>query len=154
MISEIKKFIPETRLVAKKNYTLKRYEHVKGYSKRLYLDSVLSEPLGLITQIDLPPVRVVTADGEQTTTIFWASRFGAKEVFCPELGSQTVLFIRDSFLTLPSQMLNHSFAHTVYLDHSEKGRNPFEVIENDHPDLLVIALQENSLGRYLSRIDE
>ncbi len=70
------------------------------------------------------------------------SRGGQADVFCQGLKDQTVVFVRDSFSIQPSALLNHSFAHTVYLNNSVEGASPEEIIKKHHPDLLVFALQE------------
>ena len=66
-------------------------------------------------------------------------------MFCQDRGDSTVVFVRDSYLRLPSILLNHGFAHSIYLNFSAEGRNPREIIKADRPDLLVFALYEGAL---------
>jgi hypothetical protein len=150
MMPIIKTWIPEARTVAENEQLVTR-KNEKTFSRSFYLDCLLSEPLDNIKEIRLPPVRIIRQGKEEWCTVKRLAKEGRSEVFCSARGTRTVVFIRDSFFTLTSQLLNHSFAHTVYLNHAKEGSDPVKVVVAEHPDLLVIALQENLMGDYLAR---
>jgi len=146
-------YCPEARTVSEARVEVSEKKDVTQFTRRRYLDFMLSETGRGIEKIDLPPVRVVSSKGEKSTGVYWVARAGVTEVFCPELGEQTVLFIRDSFLSTPSQLLNHSLPHSVYMNFSKEGRDPRAAIERYQPDLLVFALQESRVKRALMNLD-
>jgi hypothetical protein len=152
MMAVIKTWIPEARVVAESEQMVTR-RNATTYSRAFYLDGLLSEPLDNIKEIHLPPVRIVRQGKEEWCTVNRLSKEGRSEVFCSDRGTRTVVFIRDSFFTTTSQLLNHSFAHTVYLNHAEE-EDPAKVVIAEHPDLLVIALQEDLMGDYLAGVKE
>lgn len=153
MMAIIKTWIPDARTVAENEQLVTR-KNEKSFSRSFYLDCLFSEPLDNIKKINLPPVRIIRQGKEEWCTVNRLSKEGRSEVFCSDRGTRTVVFIRDSFFTLTSQLLNHSFAHTVYLNHAKEGSDPVKVVVAEHPDLLVIALQEDLMGDYLARIKE
>lgn len=152
MMPIIKIWIPESRTVAENEYVLVRKEKSKNYSRSFYLDCLLSEPLSNIKEIHLPPARIVRQGKEEWHTVKRLPKIGRSDAFCPDRGTRKVVFIRDSFFSLTSQLLNHGFAHTVYLNHEAEGSDPVKVAAAEHPDLLVIALQEDLMGDYLARL--
>ncbi|MCD6321742.1 MAG: hypothetical protein J7L77_01830 [Clostridiales bacterium] len=152
IVSALSKSIPEIRLVSEKRYSLSLEKYSTHGSKHFYLDFLLSETLPRFQCLDLSPVRVLSTDGEKQVVFYRATRKNCSEVFCPELNTKTVLFIRDSFLTIPSVFLNHSLSHSIYINYSKEGRCPAHIIEVYQPDVLVFALQENSLEGCLLRL--
>ena len=154
MIPAIQQFIPEARLLSDEDYMMVTDEFATRFSKKYYLDAICSEPLTKIEKINLPPVKVVRGTNVRVRTVQDVPRLQTVEVFCEGLGDSTVLFVRDSFLKMPSPLLNHSFAHTVYLNNSGAGKDPKTVLETFKPDLLVIALQQKVMGDYLDRMGE
>ncbi len=142
-------YCSEARAVPSSAYQVTEEMKSTWFPRKRYLDFMLSEQERRLFRINLPPVRVISGGKEQTATLNFASRHEVKEVFCPRLGSQTVLFIRDSFFTAPSALLNHSLPHSVYMNYSKQGRDPRAAIERYQPDLLVVALQESRVKRAL-----
>ena len=151
MMFLIKQFIPEARQLSAEDYSVEMDDYDTRFSKYRYLSSFVGEPMMDIDRINLPPLKIVKNGKERQGALYPVYRGGRTDVFCSDVGTETVVFIRDSFLTLPSQLLNHSFAHTVYLNNTVEGRDPREVIDTIRPDLLVFALQENQLIQYLNR---
>lgn len=154
IIFALLEFLPETRFVLETQYTLFQEKSSTQDSRHLYLDFLLREDLIRMQHIDLPSVRVLSAGGEKQTVFYRATRKDQSEVFCPNVKTGTVVFIRDSFLDTPSVLLNHSFNHTVYLNYSKEGRCPADVIQLYQPDVLVFALQENALFSCLQRLED
>lgn len=154
MMLLIKQFIPEARQLTAEDYSVEMDDYDTRFSRHWYLDAFFGEPMMDIDRINLPPLRIVKDGKESQGTLCPVYRGGRTDVFCSNVGTKTVVFLRDSFLTLPSQLLNHSFAHTVYLNNTVEGRDPREVIETISPDLLVFALHENQLIQYLARMGE
>lgn len=152
MMSAICELLPSARTVEETDYSVALKKHTKGFIRRLYLDYTVSESSRVIDQIHLPPVKVIQNGKERRKSVVRIAREGQAEVFSRGLGDQTVVFVRDSFLTQPSALLNHSFGHTVYLNNSVEGTNPEEIIEKYHPDLLVFALQEELVANYLDNM--
>lgn len=149
MMNVLRVYCPDARTIPQDRYSLVWNEHMVTYTKRRYLDWLLSEPIAEIGSIDLPPVRILSSGVEKYATWYSSGRRDVAEIFCPLLGTQTVLFVRDSFLASPSPLLNHSLPHIVYLNFSKEGRWPREAIARYHPDLLVVALQESVLKKAL-----
>jgi hypothetical protein len=142
--------LPESRTVHADRIQLVADESDSRFSRFFYLDRFCGEPLTDIQSISLPAVKVVKNGISNETSLHVVYRGGRTDVFCPDAGRSKVVFIRDSFLSLPSQLFNHSFGHTVYLNNSKEGLCPPGVIEADQPDLLVIALEEGSMFQYLA----
>jgi hypothetical protein len=73
------------------------------------------------------------------------------EAINSHLDGKKALFIRDSFLDELTPLLNHSFAHTVYLEHNTKTpeHRIYAAINKYEPDIVLIALQETSLINFL-----
>lgn len=154
MIPAIKEYIPEARLLSEDQYSMVCDEFSTAFSGTYYLNSIASEALFKIKEIHLPPLRIIKGGEEDSSVICKITRSQKAEVFCEGLGDQTVVFVRDSFLTMLSPLLNHSFAHTVYLTNSKAGKDPQQVLETYKPDLLVFALHEGEMGNYLDRMAE
>jgi len=154
MISVIRELLPVARMVTEEELSLTHNEYDTRYTDRLYLGGFLSEPITDITGINLPPLRIIKRGKEEHHAVHIVYRRGRTDVFCQDREDSTVVFIRDSFLRLPSQLLNHGFAHSIYFNHSEEGRNLREIIEVDRPDLLVFALHEAAMQNCLRRLLE
>jgi len=154
MIPAIKEFIPRVRMVTEKNYSLKMDDHDARYARRFYLGRVFDEPLlDRMEGVNLPPVRVVREGRrDEECVLYMVYRGGRTDVFCRDQDSSTVVFIRDSFLDIPSSLLSYGVAHSIYLNNSKEGRHPGKVMKADHPDLLVIALEEDLMAKYLTRM--
>ncbi len=152
MMPVIQTVVPEARCVLPSFYSVAADDRAIQHSRRYYLDSLFRESLMAIREIDLPAVKIVR-DGEvRHETVCTIIRRHRAEVFCDGVGDHTVVFIRDSFLNMSSPLLNHSFAHTVYLNNSHHGLDPQHVVAAYKPDLVVIALQEKVVGQYLERM--
>jgi len=150
MVSSIQEFVPEMLLVNESQYELYFELGVAGMGRHLYLDRLVTERLAR-AKLNVPPVRIVKDQKEQYLSEFDVLRRGRTDVYCEDRRDRKVVFVRDSFLNTPSCFLNHGVAHTVYLNNSKEGRDPSQVILDEQPDLLVIALQEVLMRRYLLR---
>lgn len=154
MILFIRHIIPAARWVTEAEYELKTVGKDTLSTRQFYLDGFLSEPRTDIVQIDLPPLQIITDGVEESLAAKIIKRRTRTEVFCADREGKTVVWIRDSFLDIPSQLLNHGFAHSVYLNKSTGGRCPQAVLSRYHPDLLIFALQESSMEQYVVKIME
>ena len=150
MIRIIGLYCSEARRVPESSYSVGWTDEDIMFTRRRYLEVLLSERLSHIRRIDLPPVQVVEKDGRVTERVkYYAWREGVRETRCPALGTQTVLFMRDSFLSSSSLLLNHSLPHAVYLNFSNEGKEVRKAVERYQPDLLVIGVQETRLRNAL-----
>ena len=155
MMAAVRELMPGARTVPEDSYVLELQERNTKFSRMLYLERLCSEHLFYIKQANLDPVTIVkNEDVNYQRVLRTISRGGRADVYCPAAKTGTVVFIRDSFLTVPSLLLNHGFSHVVYLNNSEVGRAPERIIEDIHPDLLVIALEETMMVDYFSEIME
>ena len=146
LMPELKKYVAEARRIDSQSYVIQVPQ-----DPRLFLMPWGNAPYRPeVVAINLPPVRVVPDGREELVSLRSILREEDRvDVYCPDAGERTVVFIGDSFMNHLSLFMNHSFGHTVYLNCTGQGAEPATVVQSMRPDLLVIALEESLMEQYL-----